>query len=112
MAPAVKPLRLDGRRSAANVQVCGWGRPPVWHHQAVPMVAAPGRRLHHHPVENRFHAIEQQRGEFCATRSNAGTDGSEAFAVGAYQRGTTGREAGLRYSAGRAQRGRVVPLHL
>jgi len=30
---------------------------------------------------------------------------------GADQWGTTGREAGLRYSAGRAQRGRVVPLH-
>ena len=68
--------------------------------------------LHHHPIEIRFHAIEQQRGEFCATRSNAGTDGFEAFAGGADQWGTTGREAGLRYSAGRAQRGRVVPLHL
>jgi len=67
--------------------------------------------LHHHPIEIRFHAIEQQRGEFCATRSNAGTDGFEAFAGGADQRGTTGREAGPRYSAGRAQRGRVVPLH-
>jgi hypothetical protein len=68
--------------------------------------------LHHHPIQIRFQALEHQPGEFCATRSNAGTDGSEAFAVGAYQRGTTGREAGLRYSAGRAQRGRVVPLHL
>jgi len=28
MATAVKPLRLDGRSSAANVEVCGWGHPP------------------------------------------------------------------------------------
>ena len=68
--------------------------------------------LHHHAIEIRFQAIEQQRGEFCARRSNAGTAGLEAFAGGADQWGTTGREAGLRYSAGRAQRGRVVPLHL
>jgi hypothetical protein len=34
MAPAVKPLRLDGRRTAANVEVCGWGRPPLSHHKA------------------------------------------------------------------------------
>jgi len=34
MVPAVKPLRLDGRHSAANVEVCGWGRPPITHHRA------------------------------------------------------------------------------
>jgi len=44
--------------------------------------------LHHHWIEFRFQAIEQQRGEFCATRSNAGTGGikdacglSDSFAV-------------------------------
>jgi hypothetical protein len=35
MATAVNPLRVDGRRSAANVQVCGWGRPPVSHYRAI-----------------------------------------------------------------------------
>ena len=31
--------------------------------------------LHHHSIEFRFHALENQPGEFYATRSNAGTDG-------------------------------------
>ena len=35
MATAVNPLRVDGRRSAANVQVCGWGpRNMAWHCRA------------------------------------------------------------------------------
>jgi len=75
MATAVKPLRLDGRRSAANVQVCGWGRPPVSHYHADPMVAALGSAPHHHSIEFRFQALEQQRGQIFSARSNAGTGG-------------------------------------
>jgi hypothetical protein len=64
MATAVNPLRVDGRRSAANVEVCGWGRPPGSHHHHDPMVVALGAALHHHSTEFRFHSIEQQRGQF------------------------------------------------
>ena len=112
MATAVKPLWLDGRSSAANVQVCGWGRPPISHYHTVSMVAALVRRCFITAPNSGSTRSNSSTGELCATRSNGGTDGSEAFAVGAYQRGTTGREAGLRSSAGRAPRGRVVPLHL
>jgi len=110
MATAVNPLRVDGRRSAANVQVCGWGHPPVSHHQVVPFNDArsvgdtrlttrhPGRRDRTTAREILCQAVER------------GHRRIKACADGADQWGTTGREAGLRYSAGRAQRGRVVPF--
>lgn len=44
MATAVNPLRVDGRSSAANVEVCGWGHPPLSNHHAVRSAASPGRR--------------------------------------------------------------------
>jgi len=75
MATAVNPLRVDGRRSAANVQVCGWGHPPLSHNHAVPMVAALGVARHHLGIEFRFQALEQQRGQIFSTRSNADTGG-------------------------------------
>ena len=75
MATAVKPLRLDGRSSAANVEVCGWGLPPVSHHHDHPMVEALGAALHHHSTEFRFHAPKQQRGQIFSARSNADTGG-------------------------------------
>ena len=43
MATAVKPLRLDGRSSAANVEVCGWGRPPDHTHHGRSDRSAPAR---------------------------------------------------------------------
>ena len=64
MATAVNPLRVDGRRSAANVQVCGWGHPPISHYHDDRMVAMLGLALHHLSIEFRFHALEQQRGNF------------------------------------------------
>jgi hypothetical protein len=85
--------------------------------------------LRHHRIEIRFHAIEQQRGQFFRQAIERGhrRHKGRLRAIGQlccllgrcvlYLRrcisgGTTGREAGLRYSAGRAQRGRVVPLYL
>jgi hypothetical protein len=58
------PLRLDGRRSAANVQVCGWGRPLASHYRADPIVAAPGRRC------------ITTRSKFGSRRSNSSAGGS------------------------------------
>jgi len=75
MATAVNPLRVDGRRSAANVQVCGWGHPPLSHYHDDRMVAALDSALHHLSIEFRFHAIEQQRGQIFSARSNADTGG-------------------------------------
>ncbi len=64
MAAAVNPLRVDGRRSAANVQVCGWGHPPASHYQAAPIVAAPGR------------GCITTRSKFGSRRSNSSAGGS------------------------------------
>jgi hypothetical protein len=43
--------------------------------------------LHHHSIEIGSRRSNSSAGNFCATRSNAGTDGSQAFAVGAISAG-------------------------
>ena len=75
MATAVNPLRVDGRSSAANVEVCGWGHPPMSHNHAAPMVVALVSALHRHSIEFRFQALEQQRGQIFSAGSNADTGG-------------------------------------
>lgn len=74
MATAVNPLWVDGRSSAANVQVCGWG---PRHFRITARLVDCGARsgLHHHCLELRFHAREQQRGKVFAARVNAVTGG-------------------------------------
>jgi hypothetical protein len=58
MATAVKPLRLDGRSSAANVEVCGWGHPPRSHHQAASIACGARSAPHHDLIKIRFQATE------------------------------------------------------
>ena len=65
--------------------------------------------LHHHPIEIRFQAIEQQRGRFCATRSNAGADGWHLPSA-QISGGRPDAQPVCGSAAGRAPRGRVVPL--
>src|SRR5689334_3491226 len=83
MATAVNPLRVDGRRSAANVEVCGWGRPPISYHLAVPDGHGDRRALHDPAHQSGSTRSNNKAGQFSTGGRTRSTDGFEAFAIGA-----------------------------